>query len=203
MSYINSYLSNILQATIDCLAVPRCSGNLLRTFRYFVLVTALSLSKASNACPRLDVKTLQGYVNGMYSSRARFQCWSNEARVGGERAARGTQRARREKRLPRASFLTRAPLKPLQRLLPSAMLIGYHCNTLLIRHFRNEKQSGRVASLLWDRYWGQNGGHLWPRGQLSLTTRPSNGPISDCGMRLAPACRMDDSITSYLQFICM
>ncbi|KAJ7379020.1 hypothetical protein OS493_018814 [Desmophyllum pertusum] len=54
-----------LQATIDCLSVPRCPGNLLRTFRYFVLVTALSLSKASNACSRLDVKTLQGYVSGV------------------------------------------------------------------------------------------------------------------------------------------
>ena len=52
---------HIPQATIDCLSVPRCLGNLLSTFRYYVLVTALSLSQA---CPHLDITTLRGYVAG-------------------------------------------------------------------------------------------------------------------------------------------
>lgn len=64
LSIILFFFKNIFQVTIDCLSVPRCPGNLLKTFRYHVLLTALSLSKASNTCPHLHVETLQGYVAG-------------------------------------------------------------------------------------------------------------------------------------------
>ena len=54
-----------LQATIDCISVPRCAGNLLQGFRYLVLMTATTLKKSSHSCHKLDVKMLERYVKGM------------------------------------------------------------------------------------------------------------------------------------------
>ena len=54
-----------LQATIDCISVPRCAGNLLQGFRYLVLMTATTLKKSSYSCHTLDVKMLERYVKGM------------------------------------------------------------------------------------------------------------------------------------------
>ncbi|CAH3020079.1 unnamed protein product, partial [Porites evermanni] len=52
-------------ATIDCISVPRCTGNLLQGFRYLVLMTATTLKKSSHSCHKLDVKMLERYVKGM------------------------------------------------------------------------------------------------------------------------------------------
>ena len=64
LTFHHNLFSHIFQVTIDCLSVPRCHGNLLAPFRYYVLLTAMSLSKASDTCPHLDLETLQGYVVG-------------------------------------------------------------------------------------------------------------------------------------------
>ena len=69
LSIISFSLQHIFQDTIDCLSVPRCpAGNPLTTFRHYVLLTALSLSKASGTCPHLDVETLTGCVAGTFKT---------------------------------------------------------------------------------------------------------------------------------------
>lgn len=58
------YSSIFLQATIDCLSVPRCRGNVLNAFRYFVLTTATILMAIPNTCSDLQLSKLQDYVKG-------------------------------------------------------------------------------------------------------------------------------------------
>ena len=54
-----------LQATIDCISVPRCAGNPLHGFRYLVLMTATTVKKSSHSCHKLDVTMLERYVKGV------------------------------------------------------------------------------------------------------------------------------------------
>ena len=59
-----------LQATTDCISVPRCAGNPLHGFRYLVLMTATTVKKSSHSCHKLDVTMLERYVKG-----ALFKVW--------------------------------------------------------------------------------------------------------------------------------
>ena len=58
------FQKSFFQATIDCLSVPRCHGNLLKMLCYFVLTTATTLKQTRNICPNLDVTSLEGCVKG-------------------------------------------------------------------------------------------------------------------------------------------
>lgn len=52
------------QEAINCLSVPRCSGDLLASFRSLLLATA-SLIKESSLCTGLKYNDLKRYVTGI------------------------------------------------------------------------------------------------------------------------------------------
>ena len=54
------------QEVINCLSVPRCSGDLLASFRSLLIATA-TLMKEGNLCPSLKYNNLKRYVTGKVS----------------------------------------------------------------------------------------------------------------------------------------
>ncbi|XP_022807883.1 uncharacterized protein LOC111344882 [Stylophora pistillata] len=50
-----------VQKSVDCLSVPRCSGDLLTSYRSLLIMTA-TLIKQSNLCPSLNYAGLKRYM---------------------------------------------------------------------------------------------------------------------------------------------